>query len=245
MCYFHNLIRLILLSVVLLLPAIAHAVDVLRYAEITDTIRLERPKDLNRYTALTDDDYHAVAEELGVEIAAIKAVVDIEAGRAHKGFYSPGLPIINFDMSMFRRMAKKRKINIAAYAKSHPVVFDRLRPSKYGSTQAAQYARFQSASAIDSVAAAEGTFWGMFQIGGFNWKICGCSSLDDFISRMSYSEREQLELFASFLKSTGFVRYLREKNWSAFARRYNGSSYASRRYHTRLAAAYKRHKNNE
>lgn len=234
-----------MLSVVLLLPAIAHAVDVLRYAEITDTIRLERPKDLNRYTALTDDDYHAVAEELGVEIAAIKAVVDIEAGRAHKGFYSPGLPIINFDMSMFRRMAKKRKINIAAYAKSHPVVFDRLRPSKYGSTQAAQYARFQSASAIDSVAAAEGTFWGMFQIGGFNYKLCGCESVDEMVRLMSYSELQQLELFATFITNTGMLADLKNKNWSGFARKYNGASYARRGYHTKMAKAYAKFKKQE
>ncbi len=52
MCYFHNLIRLILLSVVLLLPAIAHAVDVLRYAEITDKVgtpqRLEQVHRIDR-----------------------------------------------------------------------------------------------------------------------------------------------------------------------------------------------------
>ncbi len=38
---------------------------------------------------LTDDDYREVAERLGVEVAAIKAVVDIEAGRAHEGFFLP------------------------------------------------------------------------------------------------------------------------------------------------------------
>ena len=48
---------------------------------------------------LSERDYAEVAEELGVETAAIKAVVDIEAGKGHKGFWSEGKPIINFDLS--------------------------------------------------------------------------------------------------------------------------------------------------
>ncbi|MDE5686797.1 MAG: hypothetical protein K2I26_09595 [Paramuribaculum sp.] len=33
---------------------------------------------------LTDDDYREVADRLGIEIATIKAVVEIEAGAAHE-----------------------------------------------------------------------------------------------------------------------------------------------------------------
>lgn len=190
-----------------------------------------------RYSKLSDEDFRIVAEELGVEVAAIKAVVSIEAGANMKGFWAPGVPVINFDRTMYNRFRSKAKDKSGAKGEKVPA----------GLTGYAlrEWTLLINARKVNAQGANMGTFWGMFQIGGFNWKICGCSSLDDFISRMSYSEREQLELFASFLKSTGFVRYLREKNWSAFARRYNGSSYASRRYHTRLAAAYKRHKNNE
>lgn len=217
-------------------------VNVLKYKLITDTLRMmpEVPEN-DRYTRITDEDYEQVASELGVEVAAVKAVVDIEAGRAHEGFYEPGLPIINFDMTMFRKFARKKGVNLSSYTKSHQALFSRLNARRHGSTQAAQYVRFRAACSIDSIAAIEGTFWGMFQIGGFNWKICGCSSITEFIERMSFSEREQLELFAAFLKSTGMDKYLRAKNWSAFARRYNGTQYARRGYHTRLAAAYRRH----
>ena len=82
----------------------------------------------------------------------------------------------------------------------------------------------------------------MFQIGGFNWKLCGCSDIQEFVRRMSTSEREQLELFAAFIKSIGIDKALRNKDWATFARRYNGPSYASRGYHTRMAKAYQRHK---
>ena len=43
---------------------------------------------------LTDDDYVAVAEILDVDVAAIKAVVDIETGRQHTGFIAPRKPIV-------------------------------------------------------------------------------------------------------------------------------------------------------
>ena len=39
---------------------------------------------------LTDNDYLEVAERLGVEVAAMKAVVEIEAGVSHQGFFAPG-----------------------------------------------------------------------------------------------------------------------------------------------------------
>ena len=60
-----------------------------------------------RYTTLSEADYRRVAEELGVEVAAIKAVVLIEAGAALEGFLAPGVPVINFDPTMHRKMKSK------------------------------------------------------------------------------------------------------------------------------------------
>jgi hypothetical protein len=91
-------------------------------------------------------------------------------------------------------------------------------------------------------AANMGTFWGMFQIGGFNYKQCGCASIKEFVHLMSYSELEQLELFAAFIRNTGMLNDIRNKNWSAFARKYNGASYAKRGYHTKMANAYAKFK---
>ncbi len=191
---------------------------------------------------LDDDDYRRVAEELGVEPAAIKAVVSIEAGTTQRGFYAEGKPVINFDLSVFRTMAARRNVNLGKYSRSHAVVFNRPNKAKYGSYQKAQQARLDAAMTIDSISAIHGTFWGMFQIGGFNWKRCGASSVQDFVERMSSSEQEQLALFASFIRNSGLLEALRNKNWSAFARGYNGPAYASRGYHTKLANAYARFK---
>ena len=194
---------------------------------------------------LSERDYAEVAEELGVETAAIKAVVDIEAGKGHKGFWSEGKPIINFDLSMYRQAARRAGVDLTKAHRQHPVIFSRPNIRRYGSQQAAQQARLDAAMSIDRRSAIEGTFWGMFQIGGFNWRRCGAESIEGFVEQMASSERGQLELFAEFLKSTGLDKHLRSKNWRAFARGYNGPGYARRGYHTRLANAYARHKSKE
>ncbi|MBO5268573.1 MAG: N-acetylmuramidase family protein [Muribaculaceae bacterium] len=172
----------------------------------------------------------------------MKAVVEIEAGKSHRGFWDEGKPIINFDLPVYRKMAARHNINLSKYTKTHPAVFARPNISKYGSQQAAVQARLDQAMDIDSVSAIEGTFWGMFQIGGFNWRQCGTSSPQEFYRLMSRSERDQLDLFAEFISRAGLLPALKKKNWTAFARGYNGPSYAARGYHKRLAAAYNKYK---
>ncbi len=196
----------------------------------------------HRHGRLTEQDFKEVAEELGVEVAAIKAVVEIEAGKSHNGFWSENKPLINFDLTMFRKMAAKNKVGLASAAKNYPVIFSRPNAAKYGSQQAGQQARLDAARKVHDLSAIEGTFWGMFQIGGFNWKKCGASSPDEFVELMSRSERDQLELFARFITNTGLLKHLKNKNWAAFANGYNGPGYAKRGYHTRMAAAYNRYK---
>ena len=191
---------------------------------------------------LTDRDFYDIADSLGVEAAAIKAVVEIETGKNHEGFHTEGRPLVNFDLGLFRRAAARRGVNMAKAQQEHPETFASLNIPRYGSHQDAHYARFDGAMAIDSVAAIESTFWGLFQIGGFNWKLCGASSHADFVERMSRSEYDQLILFANFIRNTGLLNHLRTRNWSAFARLYNGPGYASKGYHTRMAAAYARNK---
>lgn len=195
--------------------------------------------DNDKYYKLTDNDYKKVAEELGIDIATMKAVVEIEAGSAHQGFAEPGIPLVNFDLVIFKRFMRKAGKSYAKYTKS--AAFQRPNTKKYGSYGKAQWARLESARKIDKEIAEKATFWGMFQIGGFNWKQCGCKSLDEFISRMSESEAEQLELFAQFCKTNNLVRYLKAHDWNNFAYRYNGPGYKKRNYHIKLRQAHSKH----
>lgn len=195
-----------------------------------DSIKAARADVNTRYSRLTDEDFQLVADELGIEVAAMKAVVSIEAGSAMEGFWAPGVPIINFDPSVYRQVASRA-------------------PSKAGDKNARvpegltgyarqEWTQLTNARKTNRQGADMGTFWGMFQIGGFNYKICGCESVQEFVDKMSYSELSQLELFAKFIEATGMVKYLKDKDWAKFARAYNGASYAKRGYHTKMAKAY-------
>ncbi len=208
--------------------------------EPADTIAPAKSDSL-RYITLTPEDYREVAEELDIPVAAIRAVAEIEAGPKCEGFNADHTPVINFDLNMFKKAARSRGIDLTKYKSTHAVVFNALDKKKYGSIQAAQYARLHAAMEIDTVAALEGTFWGMFQIGGFNWKTCGCSSAQDFAEKMAYSENEQLKLFAAFISNRNLVGYIKKRQWAQFSLRYNGPGYKKRGYDTRMEAAYKKY----
>jgi len=195
-----------------------------------DTVSKEDEK--TRYTQLTDEDFRIVAEELGVEVAAIKAVVVIEAGAQMKGFWAPGVPVVNFDRTMYNKFRR----NGGKPSKGEKV------PSGLTGYALSEWTQLINARKSNALGANMGTFWGMFQIGGFNYKLCGCKSVDEFVELMSYSEFEQLELFAAFIRNTGMLSDLQAKNWSAFARKYNGPSYAKRGYHSKMAKAYAKFK---
>jgi len=191
--------------------------------------------ELTRYTHLTEKDFELVANELGVEIAAIKAVVSIEAGSQMKGFWAPGIPVINFDRTMYNRFRHSASSKKGATGeKVHPQLTGYAR---------SEWTQLINARKVNAQGANMGTFWGMFQIGGFNYKLCGCKTVDEFVRLMAYSELEQLELFAAFITNTGMLADLKAKNWKGFARKYNGPGYARRGYHTKMAAAYAKFKN--
>lgn len=205
-----------------------------------DSVAETLTDDADRYRKLTDADFRKVADELGVEVAALRAVVEIEAGREQNGFTAPGMPVINFDRSMFLRFLRKAGISTAKYKGNEAL--GGINTRKYGGYAKAQMARLEAGRLIDRDIANMATFWGMFQIGGFNWKKCGCESVDDFVEKMCYSEESQLELMGEFMKSTGLVKYLKSHNWRQFAIGYNGPNGLRRGYHTRLARAYAKYK---
>lgn len=209
-----------------------------------DSLQTEKPlnvalldslgnSEVDRYLHLTDSDFKIVADELDIEVATIKAVVEIEAGKAMRGFWAPGVPVVNFDNTMFQKYRSRaqskegdKTAKVPEGLTGHPLK---------------AWTRLVNARKINSQGADLGTFWGMFQIGGFNYQKCGCGSIEEFVKRMSYSELEQLQLFAVFISTTGMVEFLKNKDWRGFARKYNGPSYAKRAYHTKMANAYRRY----
>lgn len=201
---------------------ISGLVEMVIEAEQTDS-------DLKKYTTLTEEDYDQVAKELGVEVAVIKTIVKIEAGSNLTGFWAPGVPVANYSQKLYNRYAKKHKGR---------KIKDGKVPAGLKGYALREWTQLVNARKKNADAADMATYWGMFQIGGANYKLCGCESVEEMVEKMSESEHAQIELFATFIKNAGMVESLRKKDWKTFARKYNGPSYARRGYHTRMAKEY-------
>lgn len=190
---------------------------------------------------VTEKDFQECAEALGVEVAALKAVVEVECS-SKGGFLVDGRPRILFEGHIFWRMLALRGIDPEPLAVEHPdIIYPRWERSHYRGG-VGEWERFGCASAICHGAAIESASWGLFQIMGFHWKTCGCSSAEDFAERMGRSEGEQMKLAMRFLQKTGIAEWLKTKDWSTFALRYNGSGYKANHYDTRLQRAYEKFK---
>lgn len=192
---------------------------------------------------LSKADIIAVAKSLGVEPAAMKAVIDVEA--AGEGFDKQGRPTILFEPHIFWR--ELTKINYITkrneLRKSYPGI---LSPKwdknlyKLGNS----YDKLSKGSELHWEAAHNSCSWGLGQIMGFNATKIGYPTLKEFIDDMYESEAKQLKAMAMFLKANGLISKLKAKDWAGFARGYNGSGYAVNKYDTKLASAYTRAKKN-
>lgn len=171
--------------------------------------------------------------------AEIETVKEVES--RGEAFYSDGFPVILFERHKFHRFTGGR------HAKDHP----RISHPKSGGyspprgpepldvrNERWQRSKFQEAFGLDPEAAMKSCSWGMFQIMGFNYEVCGFSSVGEFVDAMKESEGRQLDAFVEFVIHSGLADELRNHEWEEFARRYNGPDYKKNDYHNKLPRAF-------
>lgn len=188
---------------------------------------------------LKPEDITAVAEKLGVEVAAIKAVYEVESRGS--GFLPDGRPKILFEGHIFWAQLKKAGKNPEQFTAGNEDILFPKWTKEYYKGNALEYERLNRAQNIDHAAALAAASWGTFQIMGFNYPACGYGSVQAYVDGCYKSEGNHLMAFASFITAAGLVVHLKNKNWAAFAKGYNGPAYAQNSYDTKLASAYKRH----
>lgn len=183
---------------------------------------------------LVESDYAEAATSLGCDVAAIKAVCEVEAPQG--GFHADGAtPRILFEAHHFHRLTGGR------FTASHPNISSAKWNRALYVGGAGEHKRLQEAVALDRDAALQSASWGKFQIMGFNYELAGYPTVQEFVNAVYAGEREQLQGFVTFLGNTGLTAALREHRWMDFARGYNGAGYAANQYDTKLAAAWLRH----
>jgi hypothetical protein len=189
---------------------------------------------------LTDDDFANAAKKLNCDIAAIKAVAEVES--SGNGFLSDGRVKILFEGHQFYKYTK------GAYATSNPTIcFKKWTREFYtkGANAdirgAGELARLEQAMALDRTAALLSASYGKFQIMGFNFAVAGFKTVDEFYEAMQVSEGEHLNAFCNYIKGNSLDDELRTHNWAGFAYRYNGPEYKKNQYDTKLAKAHKKY----
>lgn len=187
---------------------------------------------------ITGKDFQDVAADLGVEVAAVKAVQKVETG-GKGGFFLPGMPAILFEGHVFWQKLKDPEAHRQG---NEDILYPKWTKEHYLGGMA-EYDRLEKACKIDKTAAISSASFGMFQIMGFNFAACGYPDVHSFVEDMKKNEGTQLKAFGNFVKFNKTMhRALKEKNWPVFARLYNGSGYKENNYDGLLLKTYQEFK---
>ena len=179
---------------------------------------------------LTEQDYNDAAFDLGVEVAALKAVAQVESNG--NGFLPDGFPKILFEGHLFS------KYTLGIYDKLEPTISYPKWTKEHYLGGVKEYDRLHIAIALNRDAALKATSWGKFQILGANFSDAGYDRIAMFVNDMNISEVQHLKAFNNIIRSWQLLDALKYHKWEIFARRYNGPGFKQNQYDEKMAAAY-------
>lgn len=177
--------------------------------------------------ALKELDFVTAAQMIGCEVAAVKAVCEVEAPKG--GFLQNDKPTLLYEPFQFGDLTKHQFEGTVIQIDNvnYPLSLNRrklpwsVKNAMYG-TVSIQHEKLEAAKRLSKDSAIMCCSWGRFQILGSNYKLCGFYSLDEFVAAMYDSERKQLFAFVNYIKNRKLDDELRNKNWERFAFYYNG-----------------------
>ena len=192
---------------------------------------------------ITDADYGRVAADLGCEVAAVRAVADVEArGSGFVDFQGHTVPAILFERHVFLRRLRRHEGDEFAerIAREHPQICSTRSGGYWGGPQ--EHERLTAATKIHRPAGLESASYGLFQIMGYHWNVLGYSGLQAFINAMWLGgEKGHLDAFVRYVRAHGLQDAIAARDWTTFARAYNGAGYARLGYHTKMRRAYEKY----
>lgn len=187
---------------------------------------------------LTDSQILSQAKALGIEAAALKTVIEVECKGS--GFNTDGTPVILFERHVMRqRLITNSQSKIADQMMIKRPDLCSKTAGGYG-LYSAQHGRLNAAAQYHRTSALESASWGIGQVMGYHWKSLAYPSLQSFINAMYKDEASQLDAMCRYIKVNNLVNALKNKDWKAFARGYNGAAYAKNNYDVKLGNAYKK-----
>lgn len=178
----------------------------------------------------------AEAQRLGVEPAALCAVVQIESGGVvFAAVEGRNEPLIRFEGHYLDRRLKGAVRDAARRAGlAHPEAGKIKNPKD----QPGRYRMLTRAFEYGAAEAIESCSWGVGQVMGAHWQWLKYTSAADLMNSARSGVAGQIGLMGRFVERAGLVGALQRRDWPAFARGYNGPAYRKNKYDTKLAAAY-------
>jgi len=180
------------------------------------------------------EDLRRAAATLDVKLAAVRAVNEVES--QGPGFLPDGRPVILFERHIMYRQLRAAGHDADQLARQYPNIVNPVRGGYMG--KAAEHMRLAQAAGLDQACALASASWGMFQIMGFNYALCGFTDVDAFTRAQCSGADGQLESFSRFIARDRFLIPLRTHDWAKFAEGYNGPAYAKNQYDKKLATAF-------
>jgi hypothetical protein len=173
-------------------------------------------------SALSSGGLDEASQAAGVGASEIWSVLAVETSGC--GFLPDRRPKLLFERHIFHRLTDGR-FDAEDADVSQPTA------GGYGPGGAHQYDRLAAAISLDREAALQSASWGLGQIMGMNFQAAGFDSAEDMVTAMVESEDRQLLASAKFIKRQhGMADALKDHDWKAFARIYNGPNYAANNY---------------
>lgn len=195
---------------------------------------------------LTEGQIIMLAKDYRIDVPALKAVIEVESSGS--GFFldwnAEERIKIQFEPHIFIKEAKKLGITLRSVkvGKAWYVYNKNVLLFANGvDNQKPEWDTFNKAWKISPEASMLATSWGMGQVMGFNYILAGFKSVGDMVTAFKESEANQVKGMLDFIVNSGLMGHLRTKNWTSFARGYNGKNFAALNYHNKLAASYNRH----
>ncbi len=177
---------------------------------------------------LSEQGFRSSLDVLGVGAAELWTVLAVETKGC--GFLKNRRPLILFERHIFHRETSGR------FDKTHPEISSVSAGGYAGG--AAEFDRLDEAVLLNRTAALRSASWGIGQVMGFNAKLAGFTDVEAMIRAMQDGEDAQLMAVARFLESNKLTTFLQRRDWTKFAREYNGPDFQKNQYDTRLAAAF-------
>lgn len=173
------------------------------------------------------------AKRMGIETAALLAVVQVESGGRS---LMEGLCPMRIEGHYFYKRLGGAKLGIATSqrlaSKSAGVV-------KNPRSMKARYVKLERMIAIDRQAALESCSWGVGQVMGSHWKKLGYRSAYEMVELCKSGVLGQIQVMVRYIEKFNLVEHLKNRKWAKFAYAYNGPNYKEYKYQTKLANAYR------